>query len=136
MAPCAGVLVWRTPWTEEPGRLQSTGKQSRAQVGMAQRAERGCSSVRDPGQQRAVPTLRKCSPAVTKPQGAPQQTSAVTPHLQHVFTRDSCSATVYLKQNQQIKKALFPELHTRQKRAQLPVTGEQTRVVSVMEPAL
>ena len=69
MAPYAGVLVWRTPWTEEPGRLQSTGKQSRAQVSMAQKAEKRYSFVRDLGQQRAVLTLRKCSAAVTKPQG-------------------------------------------------------------------
>ena len=27
MATHASVLVWRTPWTEEPGGLQSTGSQ-------------------------------------------------------------------------------------------------------------
>ena len=25
MAPCSSILVWRIPWTEEPGRLQSMG---------------------------------------------------------------------------------------------------------------
>ena len=27
MATFSSILVWRTPWTEEPGRLQSTGWQ-------------------------------------------------------------------------------------------------------------
>jgi len=27
MASQSGVLVWKIPWTEEPGRLQSTGSQ-------------------------------------------------------------------------------------------------------------
>ena len=27
MAPHSSVLAWRIPWTEEPGRLQSTGSQ-------------------------------------------------------------------------------------------------------------
>ena len=27
MATLSSILVWRTPWTEEPGRLQSTGWQ-------------------------------------------------------------------------------------------------------------
>ena len=27
MANHSSVLTWRTPWTEEPGRLQSTGSQ-------------------------------------------------------------------------------------------------------------
>ena len=27
MAPCSSILVWEIPWTEEPGRLQSTGSQ-------------------------------------------------------------------------------------------------------------
>ena len=27
MATHSGVLAWRIPWTEEPGRLQSTGSQ-------------------------------------------------------------------------------------------------------------
>ena len=27
MATCSSILAWRTPWTEEPGRLQSTGSQ-------------------------------------------------------------------------------------------------------------
>ena len=28
MASQSGVLVWKIPWTEEPGRLQSTGLQT------------------------------------------------------------------------------------------------------------
>ena len=28
MATHSSVLAWRTPWTEEPGRLQSSGSQS------------------------------------------------------------------------------------------------------------
>ena len=27
MAAHSSILVWRIPWTEEPGRLQSTGSQ-------------------------------------------------------------------------------------------------------------
>ena len=27
MATCSSILAWRIPWTEEPGRLQSTGSQ-------------------------------------------------------------------------------------------------------------
>ena len=27
MATHSSILAWRTPWTEEPGRLQSTGLQ-------------------------------------------------------------------------------------------------------------
>ena len=27
MATHSSILAWRTPWTEEPGRLQSTGSQ-------------------------------------------------------------------------------------------------------------
>ena len=27
MAPHSSTLAWKTPWTEEPGRLQSTGSQ-------------------------------------------------------------------------------------------------------------
>ena len=27
MAPHSSILAWRIPWTEEPGRLQSTGSQ-------------------------------------------------------------------------------------------------------------
>ena len=27
MAPHSSILAWRTPWTEKPGRLQSTGSQ-------------------------------------------------------------------------------------------------------------
>ena len=27
MATHSGILTWRIPWTEEPGRLQSTGLQ-------------------------------------------------------------------------------------------------------------
>ena len=27
MATHSSILAWRTPWTEEPGRLQSTGPQ-------------------------------------------------------------------------------------------------------------
>ena len=30
MATHSSVLAWRTPWTEEPGGLQSTGSQSQA----------------------------------------------------------------------------------------------------------
>ena len=29
MATCSSILAWRTPWTEEPGRLQSMGWQKR-----------------------------------------------------------------------------------------------------------
>ena len=28
MAPHSSTLAWKTPWTEEPGRLQSMGSQS------------------------------------------------------------------------------------------------------------
>ena len=28
MATCSNILAWRTPWTEEPGGLQSMGSQS------------------------------------------------------------------------------------------------------------
>ena len=28
MATCSNILVWRIPWTEEPGGLQSMGSQS------------------------------------------------------------------------------------------------------------
>ena len=28
MATHSSILAWRTPWTEEPGELQSTGSQS------------------------------------------------------------------------------------------------------------
>ena len=27
MAPPSSILAWRIPWTDEPGRLQSTGSQ-------------------------------------------------------------------------------------------------------------
>jgi len=27
MATCSNILVWKIPWVEEPGRLQSTGLQ-------------------------------------------------------------------------------------------------------------
>ena len=27
MATCSSILAWRTPWTEEPGGLQSMGSQ-------------------------------------------------------------------------------------------------------------
>jgi len=27
MAPNTGILAWRSPWTEEPGKLQSIGSQ-------------------------------------------------------------------------------------------------------------
>ena len=30
MATHAGTLAWKTPWMEEPGRLQSMGSQSQA----------------------------------------------------------------------------------------------------------
>ena len=32
MATHSSILAWRIPWTEEPGRLQSTGLQSRTQL--------------------------------------------------------------------------------------------------------
>ena len=32
MAPHSSILAWRIPWTEEPGRLQSTGSQSRTRL--------------------------------------------------------------------------------------------------------
>ena len=32
MAPHSSILVWRIPWTEEPGGLQSTGSQSRTRL--------------------------------------------------------------------------------------------------------
>ena len=32
MAPRFSTLAWKIPWTEEPGRLQSTGSLSRAQL--------------------------------------------------------------------------------------------------------
>ena len=28
----SSILAWKIPWTEEPGRLQSTGSQSRKQL--------------------------------------------------------------------------------------------------------
>ena len=33
MAAHSRILAWRTPWTEEPGGLQSTGSQSRTRFG-------------------------------------------------------------------------------------------------------
>ena len=33
MATHSGILAWETPWTEEPEGLQSTGSQSRTQLG-------------------------------------------------------------------------------------------------------
>ena len=32
MATHSSILAWRTPWTEEPGRLQSMGLQSQTQL--------------------------------------------------------------------------------------------------------
>ena len=32
MAPHSSTLAWRIPWTEEPGRLQSMGSQSRTRL--------------------------------------------------------------------------------------------------------
>ena len=32
MATHSGILAWRTPWTEEPGGLQSTGMQSQTRL--------------------------------------------------------------------------------------------------------
>ena len=32
MAPHSSTLAWKIPWTEEPGRLQSTGLQSQTQL--------------------------------------------------------------------------------------------------------
>jgi hypothetical protein len=32
MAPHSNTLAWKIPWTEEPGRLQSMGSQSRTQL--------------------------------------------------------------------------------------------------------
>ena len=32
MAPHSGTLAWKLPWTEEPGRLQSMGLQSRKRL--------------------------------------------------------------------------------------------------------
>ena len=32
MAPHSSILVWRIPWTEEPGRLQSMGTQSQTRL--------------------------------------------------------------------------------------------------------
>ena len=32
MAPHSSTLAWKIPWTEEPGRLQSTGLQSRTRL--------------------------------------------------------------------------------------------------------
>jgi len=32
MATHSSILTWRIPWTEEPGRLQSIGSQSRTQL--------------------------------------------------------------------------------------------------------
>jgi len=32
MVTHSSILAWRIPWTEKPGRLQSTGLQSRTQL--------------------------------------------------------------------------------------------------------
>ena len=32
----SNILVWRIPWTEEPGKLQSTGWQSQTQLSMTE----------------------------------------------------------------------------------------------------
>ena len=32
MAPHSSILAWKIPWTEEPGRLQSMGSQSRTRL--------------------------------------------------------------------------------------------------------
>ena len=34
MATHSSILAWEIPWTEEPGRLQSRGSQSRTELSM------------------------------------------------------------------------------------------------------
>ena len=34
MVTHSSILAWKIPWTEEPGRLQSTGSQSCTQLGV------------------------------------------------------------------------------------------------------
>ena len=43
MATCSSILVWRTPWTEKPGGLQSMGSQ---RVGHAYTLRSGCIETR------------------------------------------------------------------------------------------
>ena len=38
MATLSGILVWKIPWTEEPGELQYTGSQSWTLLSMRVRA--------------------------------------------------------------------------------------------------
>ena len=39
IAPHSSILAWRTPWTEEPGRLQSMGPQSWAGLNTGQKPQ-------------------------------------------------------------------------------------------------
>ena len=43
MATRSSVLAWRTPWTEEPGGLPSTGSQSRTRLSDFTKLQKKCS---------------------------------------------------------------------------------------------
>ena len=42
MATCSGILAWKIPWTDEPGRLQSMGSQK---IGHDLKTKSNCCSV-------------------------------------------------------------------------------------------
>ena len=45
MATHSSILAWRTPWTEEPGGLQSTRSQSRIRLSDGARVHRAVKNV-------------------------------------------------------------------------------------------
>ena len=51
MATHSSILAWRIPWTEEPGRLQSMGSQSRTRLKRTEHA-RVCLDEQDPARRR------------------------------------------------------------------------------------
>ena len=42
MATHSSTLAWKIPWTEEPGRLQSMGLQSRTQLSEKKKKRKNC----------------------------------------------------------------------------------------------
>ena len=61
MATHSSILVWRTPWTEEPGGLQSTGLQSWTQL-----STHTCTRVQEAGREQEAPQR---SPGLIYPMG-------------------------------------------------------------------
>ena len=82
--------------------------ESWTRLSTAQKTEKRCVSVREalricqgPRTAASSLTLQEHSAVLTKPQGRPRQTSAVTLHLPRACACDSCSVTVHLKPSQQ-----------------------------------